>query len=111
MPDARINGARIWYKETGEGEPVIQIHGAGFGHFNFSTATPTFRGAFAASTSTCAATASPSGLSKNMTWKCGRTTWRACWTISDCARAYPRHLDGRHGGAAVRGQIPGRTGD
>jgi len=40
MPDARINGARIWYKETGEGDPVIQIHGAGFGHFNFATATP-----------------------------------------------------------------------
>ena len=40
MPDARINGVRIWYKETGEGEPVIQIHGSGFGHFNFSTATP-----------------------------------------------------------------------
>jgi pimeloyl-ACP methyl ester carboxylesterase len=40
MPDARINGVRIWYKETGEGEPVIQIHGAGFGHFNFATATP-----------------------------------------------------------------------
>jgi pimeloyl-ACP methyl ester carboxylesterase len=40
MPDARINGVRIWYKETGEGEPVVQIHGAGFGHFNFATATP-----------------------------------------------------------------------
>jgi 3-oxoadipate enol-lactonase len=40
MPDARINGVRIWYQETGEGEPVIQIHGAGFGHFNFATATP-----------------------------------------------------------------------
>jgi len=40
MPDARINGARIWYQESGEGEPVVQIHGAGFGHFNFATATP-----------------------------------------------------------------------
>jgi len=40
MPDARINGVRIWYKETGQGDPVIQIHGAGFGHFNFATATP-----------------------------------------------------------------------
>jgi 3-oxoadipate enol-lactonase len=40
MPDARVNGVRIWYKETGEGDPVIQIHGAGFGHFNFATATP-----------------------------------------------------------------------
>lgn len=40
MPHATINGAQIWYKETGDGEPVIQIHGCGFGHFNFATATP-----------------------------------------------------------------------
>jgi 3-oxoadipate enol-lactonase len=40
VADARINGVRIWYKETGEGEPIVQIHGAGFGHFNFATATP-----------------------------------------------------------------------
>jgi hypothetical protein len=24
MPDARINGVRIWYKEIGQGEPVIR---------------------------------------------------------------------------------------
>lgn len=40
MPNATINGANIWYKVTGEGEPVIQFHGCGFGHFNFATATP-----------------------------------------------------------------------
>ena len=37
---AEVNGARIWYRITGEGEPVAQIHGAGFGHFNFDPATP-----------------------------------------------------------------------
>jgi pimeloyl-ACP methyl ester carboxylesterase len=37
---AQVNGARLWYRITGEGEPVAQIHGAGFGHFNFDLATP-----------------------------------------------------------------------
>jgi pimeloyl-ACP methyl ester carboxylesterase len=37
---ARVNGADLWYCVTGEGEPVLQIHGAGFGHFNFAPATP-----------------------------------------------------------------------
>jgi pimeloyl-ACP methyl ester carboxylesterase len=40
MPEAMVNGVRIWYQETGQGDPVVQIHGAGFGHFNFATATP-----------------------------------------------------------------------
>ena len=46
MPEARVNGARIWYKETGKGDPVVQIHGAGFGHFNFATATPILSNSF-----------------------------------------------------------------
>jgi alpha-beta hydrolase superfamily lysophospholipase len=46
MPEAWVNGVRIWYQETGVGEPVIQIHGAGFGHFNFSTATPILSNSF-----------------------------------------------------------------
>jgi pimeloyl-ACP methyl ester carboxylesterase len=35
-----VNGASLWYEVTGEGEPVVQIHGAGFGHYNFAPATP-----------------------------------------------------------------------
>src|SRR5262245_28294117 len=35
-----VNGVNLWHEITGEGEPVVQIHGAGFGHFNFAPATP-----------------------------------------------------------------------
>ena len=74
MPEARVNGARIWYKETGEGDPVVQIHGSGFGHFNFATATPSSLRPSAASISICADTVSRSGLSNAMIWRSGRTT-------------------------------------
>ncbi len=35
-----VNGVNLWYEVSGEGEPIMQIHGAGFGHFNFAPATP-----------------------------------------------------------------------
>ena len=35
-----VNGVNLWHRITGDGEPVVQIHGAGFGHFNFDPATP-----------------------------------------------------------------------
>jgi pimeloyl-ACP methyl ester carboxylesterase len=35
-----VNGVRLWHRITGDGEPVVQIHGAGFGHFNFDPVTP-----------------------------------------------------------------------
>jgi pimeloyl-ACP methyl ester carboxylesterase len=37
---AIVNGARLWYRIVGEGEPIIQIHGSGFGHYNFDPVTP-----------------------------------------------------------------------
>lgn len=35
-----VNGARLWCRLTGEGDPILQIHGSGFGHRNFDPATP-----------------------------------------------------------------------
>ncbi len=35
-----VNGVSLWHRITGEGEPVVQIHGAGFGHFNLDPVTP-----------------------------------------------------------------------
>ena len=37
---AAVNGVDLWYQIAGDGEPVMQIHGAGFGHFNFAPCTP-----------------------------------------------------------------------
>jgi pimeloyl-ACP methyl ester carboxylesterase len=37
---AEVNGVKLWYDVNGEGEAVLQIHGAGFGHSNFAPATP-----------------------------------------------------------------------
>jgi pimeloyl-ACP methyl ester carboxylesterase len=35
-----IGDATLWTEVTGEGDPVLQIHGSGFGHFNFTPVTP-----------------------------------------------------------------------
>jgi pimeloyl-ACP methyl ester carboxylesterase len=35
-----VRGVKLWHEISGDGEPVLQIHGAGFGHFNFAPATP-----------------------------------------------------------------------
>jgi pimeloyl-ACP methyl ester carboxylesterase len=40
-----VNGVSLWHRLTGEGEPVVQIHGAGFGHFNLDPVTPIVAGA------------------------------------------------------------------
>ena len=34
-----VNGVNLWYRISGEGEPVVQIHGAGFGHYNCDPVT------------------------------------------------------------------------
>jgi 3-oxoadipate enol-lactonase len=35
-----VNGVNLWYRISGDGDPVVQIHGAGFGHYNFDPSTP-----------------------------------------------------------------------
>jgi pimeloyl-ACP methyl ester carboxylesterase len=35
-----VNGVNLWHRVTGVGAPVVQIHGAGFGHFNLDPVTP-----------------------------------------------------------------------
>ncbi len=40
MSHAEVNGVRLYYEESGKGEPVVQLHGSGFGRGNFATLTP-----------------------------------------------------------------------
>jgi 3-oxoadipate enol-lactonase len=41
MPNVTIAGGEsIWFKKTGTGKPVLQIHGSAFGHRNFARMTP-----------------------------------------------------------------------
>jgi 3-oxoadipate enol-lactonase len=47
MPTVTIAGGEtIWYKKTGSGRPVIQIHGSAFGHRNFARMTPLMAAGF-----------------------------------------------------------------
>ena len=108
MPEARVNGARIWYKETGEGEPVVQIHGAGFGHFNFATATPVLSKTFRCIDFDMRGY----GKSERLFQRYDMEVW-----ADDVAglmdhlglrkSPYSRHLNGRHGGSAIRCEISG----
>ena len=41
MPIVNLpTGESIWYKRTGSGAPLVQIHGSAFGHRNFEKMTP-----------------------------------------------------------------------
>ena len=40
MAEAEINGAKIWYEVLGQGDPMLTIHGSGFGHDNFAPIVP-----------------------------------------------------------------------
>jgi pimeloyl-ACP methyl ester carboxylesterase len=40
MPLAEVNGVKLYYEVSGEGEPLVQIHGSGFGRGNFAPLTP-----------------------------------------------------------------------
>jgi 3-oxoadipate enol-lactonase len=35
-----VNGVQLWHRISGDGQPVVGIHGAGFGHFNLDPVTP-----------------------------------------------------------------------
>lgn len=41
MAEATVNGVKLWYEVLGEeGDPMLTIHGSGFGHDNFAPIVP-----------------------------------------------------------------------
>jgi pimeloyl-ACP methyl ester carboxylesterase len=40
MALAEVNGVKLCYEVSGQGEPLVQIHGSGFGRGNFAPLTP-----------------------------------------------------------------------
>ena len=58
----------------------MQIHGAGFGHFNFDAATPELSKHFRVIDYDMRGTARRIARFRTTTWRYGRTTSRASWT-------------------------------
>ena len=88
MAHRSVNGVELWYRITGEGEPVFQIHGAGFGHYNFDPATPetsTTRGAAGSPSRTRAS--GPLGASKT---SCSVPSGNTRQSMSGMARSLAR---------------------
>ena len=105
---AQVNGVELWYEITGEGEPVIQIHGAGFGHFNFAPATPGDRRALPRDRLRHARLRAvrPAGAALRH-GGVGRRRRRPARRARDRRGARPRHVDGRDDRDRLRRQVPG----
>ena len=106
-----VNGVNLWHRITGEGEPVIQIHGAGFGHFNLDPCDArALASTSRSSTSTCAATAPPTSRSSTTTWRSGPTTSPA---LQDALGISESHIHGTSMGGMIAitfaGKYPERT--
>ena len=103
-----VNGVRLWHRITGEGEPVVQIHGAGFGHFNFDPATPELSKQFRVIDFDMRGY----GQSDKPLQHYDMEVWAddvagLMDALGIDAGAHPRHLHGRHDRDRVRRQVPG----
>ena len=102
-----VRGANLWHQITGSGEPVLQIHGSGFGHFNFGPATPILSQEFQLHR------LRPAGLRAVREARAalrhrglGRRRRRDARFAGDRASPHPRDLDGRNGGDRDGRQVP-----
>ena len=105
---AAVNGVDLWYQITGEGEPVMQIHGAGFGHFNFAPCTPELSKHFKVVDYDMRGY----GQSDRPVQDYDMEVWAddlagLMDALEHSGGARPRHLDGRDDRDRLRGQVPG----
>ena len=105
---AQVNGVELWYEVTGEGEPVVQIHGAGFGHFNFAPATPELAERFKVIDYDMRGY----GQSDRPVQDYDMEVWAddvagLLDALDIDQRARPRHVDGRDDRDRLRRQVPG----
>ena len=105
---AEVNGVNLWYRSAGKGEPVVQIHGAGFGHFNFDPATPELSKHFRVDRLRHAGLrrVGPPGSGLRHGGVGGRPR-RPHGRARDRPGARPRHVDGRDDRHRLRRQVPG----
>ena len=104
-----VNGINLWHRITGEGEPVVQIHGAGFGHYNLDPVTPAIADAgfrvVDYDMRGYGASDKPSQHYDMEVWAddLGGADGRA----RDRPGPRARDVDGRHGRDRLRRQVPG----
>ncbi len=112
LPDGTmidVNGVSLWHRITGEGEPVVQIHGAGFGHFNLDPVTPAIADA---GFKVVDYDQRGYGVSDKPLQHYDMEVWAddlaaLMDVLGDRPGARPRNVDGRHGRASLRRQVPG----
>ena len=110
MPEAMVNGVRIWYQVTGAGDPVVQIHGAGFGHFNFATATPILSKSFRCIDFDMRGY----GQSERPFQRFDMEVWADDVVVADgpsrpAQRPYPRHIHGRKARSSTSRKLKRRS--
>ena len=74
MPFAELGEKRIWYEITGDGEPLVQLPGAGLGLRNFSRVTPFWLATFGWWTSTWWALVKVPQRRRDIHYRTGPTT-------------------------------------
>ena len=80
MATVAVNGISLWYELTGSGEPVVHVHGAGFGHRNFEPITPLMATRYRALDLDLRGYGRSDRVANGLSMETGATTSPHCWT-------------------------------